>query len=157
MGALAAVALAPPRPRARASQDVRELIRSLDGLWTGSGAREALSEWLRLGAERERAIDLVVCQNDAMAEGARDVLTEHAGTSGRGELATVPVIGCDGLEDEGQALVTGGRITATVVMPVTASAALATLRRYWDEGERPGETVVLEATSFPPLEPLRAP
>jgi hypothetical protein len=90
-----------------------------------------------------------------MAEGARGLLTEHAGTSGRRGLATVPVIGCDGLEDEGQAMVTRGRIAATVVMPVTTSAALATLRRYWDEGERPGETVLLDATSFPPLDTLR--
>lgn len=30
-----------------------------------------------------------------------------------------------------------------------------TLRRYWDRGERPGETILLDATSFPPLETLR--
>lgn len=129
-------------------------VHCIDGRWTESGARDALSEWFRIGAERERPVDLVVCQNDAMAAGVGSLLTEQAESLGRGELGSVPVIGCDGLEDEGQAMVSRGRIAATVVMPVTTSAALATLRRYWDAGERPGDTVLLDATSFPPLETL---
>ena len=28
-------------------------VHSVDGRWTESGARDALSEWLRIGAERE--------------------------------------------------------------------------------------------------------
>lgn len=128
-------------------------VHSIDGRWSAAGAQRALSEWFRLGAAADRSLDLVVCQNDAMASGVRTALAEQAVTSGSPELAGVPVIGCDGLEDEGQAMVSRGELAATVVLPPTTPSALEALQRYWDQGERP-ETVLLDATSFPPVETL---
>jgi ABC-type sugar transport system substrate-binding protein len=131
----------------------RFTVQSLDGRWSTERARGALAGWFLLGADRDRPIDLVVCQNDAMARGARQALAEEATRSGRSELERVPVIGCDGLEDEGQALVNRGELAATVAVPTTAIAALEALGRYWDHGER-SEQILLDSASFPSLESL---
>jgi ABC-type sugar transport system substrate-binding protein len=134
----------------------RLAVSELDGRWLAAGAEKALGEWFRMGAERDRAPGLIVCQNDAMASGARSALFRQAASSGRRELERVPLIGCDGLEEEGRSMVTRGELAATVVMPPTTPPALEILRRYWDAGERPG-TTFLEASSHPALEALGSP
>jgi len=131
----------------------RLVVHEVDGRWSAKGAEKALGEWFRVGAERDRPVGLVVCQNDAMASGARSALVRQAASSGRGELERVPLVGCDGLEEEGRSMVARGELRATVVMPPTTPLALDVLRRYWDTGERPG-TVVLEASSHPALDAL---
>jgi hypothetical protein len=65
----------------------------------------------------------------------------------------VPLVGCDGLEEEGRSMVARGELAATVVMPPTTPAALELLRRYWDSGDRP-DTVVLESASHPAVDAL---
>jgi ABC-type sugar transport system substrate-binding protein len=133
----------------------RFTIHELDGGWSASGAEKALAAWFRLGADRDRMPELVVCQNDAMAEGVRAALLRQAAASGMSDLGHVPLVGCDGLAEEGCARVTRGELAATVVLPPTTPTALQVLRRYWDSGLRAG-TVLLEATSFPSIDTLRA-
>ena len=134
----------------------RLTVHELDGRWSAKGAEKALGEWFRVGAERERPLDLVVCQNDAMASGARNLLLRQAASSGRRELARVALVGCDGLEEEGRSMVARGELEATVVMPPTTPPALEILRRYWDTESRP-DTVLLEAASHPALDALGSP
>ena len=131
----------------------RLVVHQVDGRWSAAGAEKALAEWFRIGADRDRAVDLVVCHNDAMAAGARAALTGQAAAAGQPALGRTSVIGCDGTEQEGKAMVARGELAATVVMPPTTPAALEILARYWDAGAA-AETVVLEATSHPPLEAL---
>jgi ABC-type sugar transport system substrate-binding protein len=131
----------------------RLAVHEIDGRWSAKGAEKALGEWFRVGAERDRPLVLVVCQNDAMASGARSALLRQATSSGRRELEHVPLIGCDGLEEEGRSMVARGELAATVVMPPTTPRALEILRRYWDAEDR-SETVVLEASSHPSLDAL---
>ncbi len=131
-------------------------VHELDGRWSAGGAQKALSEWFRVGADRERPLDLVVCQNDAMASGARAALGKQAADSGRRELLRTPLIGCDGTEREGKAMVARGELAATVVMPPTTPRALEILRRYWDTKAR-ADTVLLEASSFPALDAITRP
>jgi ABC-type sugar transport system substrate-binding protein len=128
----------------------RYAINDIDGRWSTDVAEKALAEWFRLGAERDRPIDLVVCQNDAMASGIRKALAARAAASGRAELDRIPLIGCDGLVEEGQAMVERKELAATVVMPPTTPPALEMLRRYWDSGTKAG-TVFLDVESFPAL------
>ena len=109
-----------------------------------------------MGAERDRPIGLVVCQNDAMAGGARAALAKQAADTGRRELARTPLIGCDGMEQEGKAMVARGELAATVVMPPTTPPALEILGRYWDAEARSG-TVLLDASSHPALDALGSP
>jgi ABC-type sugar transport system substrate-binding protein len=127
-------------------------VHVLDGQWSAAGAEKALADWFRIGAERGRPIDLVVCHNDAMAEGARKALARQAASSGRKEIALVPIIGCDGLREEGLAMLSRGELVATVVVPPTTPPALEMLRRYWDSGAKPAATVLVEASPYPPLD-----
>jgi ABC-type sugar transport system substrate-binding protein len=57
--------------------DKRLQVQALDGRWSAAGTEQVIGEWLRIGAERERKIDLVVCANDAMAAAARRTLARH--------------------------------------------------------------------------------
>jgi ABC-type sugar transport system substrate-binding protein len=125
-------------------------VHILEGSWAASGAEQALSEWFRIGAERERAPDIVVCQNDAMALGARKALAHQATSSGRAELASVPLLGCDGLPQEGRAMLERGEIRGTVVVAASTPPALEALRGYWQTGARV-DMVEFEAAPLPPL------
>jgi len=131
----------------------RLLVHEIDGRWSARGAEKALGEWFRVGAARGDPLGLVVCQNDAMASGARSALLREAERSGRRDLAGVPLVGCDGLEEEGRAMVARGELAATVVMPPTTPVAAELLRRFWDAGGL-SETVALEASSHPSLDAL---
>jgi ABC-type sugar transport system substrate-binding protein len=130
----------------------RLAVHELDGRWSAAGAEKALGEWFRIGADRDRSVELIVCQNDAMAAGARAALARQAAASGH-SLARTPLVGCDGTDEEGKAMVARGELAATVVMPPTTPAALEILARYWDTGT-PSGTLLLEASSHPALDAL---
>ena len=137
----------------RARVEGRLLVQEIDGRWSAGDAEKAVGEWFRIGAERDRPLGLLACQNDAMASGARKALLRVATGSGRRDLHRTPVIGCDGLEEEGRAMVARGELEATVVMPPTTPVALEVLRRFWETGER-AEAVALEPESYPSLDAL---
>ena len=125
-------------------------VHVLEGRWSSEGAAQAMADWFRVGARRQTPVDLIVCQNDTMAAGVRRALAEHARATGRRDLEQVPLVGCDGLQGEGQAMVSRGELAATVVLPATTSPALQLLRRFWDSGAQ-SRTVLLEGTPFPAL------
>lgn len=125
-------------------------VHELDGAWSTDGAEAAFESWFRLGADRDRLPELVVCQNDAMAAGARRALVKQAAASGRRDLERVPLIGCDGLVEEGRAAVGRGELAATVVVPPSTPVALEVLKRSWD-GQGQAALVLLDVESHPPL------
>jgi ABC-type sugar transport system substrate-binding protein len=125
-------------------------VHALDGRWSPEGAAQAVEEWFRVGAKRDLPLALVVCHNDTMARGVRTALGRQASITGRSDLAHVPIVGCDGLESEGLAMVARGELAGTVVLPTTTPPALKILRRFWDSGATSG-TVQLEATAYPRL------
>ena len=131
----------------------RFAVHDVDGRWSVTGAEKAMGEWFRVGAERERPVALVVCQNDAMARGARAALAKQAADTGRRELGRTRLVGCDGMEQEGQAMVARGELAATVVVPPTTPSAVEALGRFWDSGSPAGE-VLLDASSCPALDVL---
>jgi len=128
-----------------------EIGRALHGDWTLKSAERALGSWLRLKTSEAFRPDLVVCQNDAMAVGARLAMQSHGP-----EWAAVPLIGCDGLPAGGQKLVAAKELVATVVKPTTAGPAVDLVARAL--GGRPAPAaLVLKPTSHPAegdLEPL---
>jgi ABC-type sugar transport system substrate-binding protein len=126
--------------------DKRLQVQALDGRWSASGTEQAIVEWLRIGAERERKIDLVVCANDAMAAAARRTLLRHGV-----DVTRVPFIGCDGLEQEGKVLLAKGELQASVIVPATTPKALELLSAYWTSGTRPVGPVLLDSDPLPPL------
>jgi ABC-type sugar transport system substrate-binding protein len=124
----------------------RFAVHVLDGRWSPAGTEQVLAEWFRIGAERERKIDLVVCANDAMAAAARRALARHGVDPSR-----VPLIGCDGLEQEGGAMLAKGELAATVAVPPTTPKTLELLAAYWKSGARPEGVVLLDAAPLPAL------
>lgn len=130
-------------------------VHKLEGRWTTEGARQAVSDWFKFGADRHRALDLVVCQNDPMAVGVRSALEAQAAAVGKTELARTPITGVDGLPAEGQRRVRDGELVATVVMPLTTGPAMEILAAHW-AGGAPELRRVLPGDPFPALEHLTA-
>jgi ABC-type sugar transport system substrate-binding protein len=132
-------------------------VRTIDGQWQAKRAEEALVDWLRFGLGRNREVDLIVSQNDSMAQGARRALHHHQAKGGTTGVADTPILGCDGLPREGVEMVRKGELTATVVMPPTSARAIEVLDAFWRRGEVLDRETLLPV-SLPPveqLEPLR--
>jgi ABC-type sugar transport system substrate-binding protein len=122
---------------------------NVDTNWTRSDARTVVQEWLKLGRATP---DLVVGQNDEVAQGARDALGERLQPS---QLGRVPFIGCDGLPAGGQELVKVGQLAATVVTPFPGERGVDVLAASFD-GRRPSEPRIFTTPmSFPPLEDIK--
>lgn len=128
-------------------------VHEIDGYWTSDRARMALNAWFRLGSDRGRTIDLIVCQNDPMARGARAALQEQAARQAESGLLATPIIGCDGLPEEGQRMVLARELIATVVMPPTTTRAIEILHAYWEQGVRVTDETLLPSL-FPPIEQI---
>jgi ABC-type sugar transport system substrate-binding protein len=123
-------------------------VRSVKGHWSEQSAVNAVTSWLKLSTNRETDIRLVAAQNDAMALGARRAF-ELIGT------VNVPFLGCDGLPGTGQSAVRRKLLTATVVIPPNAGAAVEAMVRGLKTGQQVNETMFTAPTSFPGLESLR--
>jgi ABC-type sugar transport system substrate-binding protein len=104
--------------------------------WTEQGAEKAVSAWLK-GAGSNIPVNLVGCQNDAMAAGALRALASAA-IQGRPGLAQTPVTGVDGNPQFGVDLVDRKRLAATVVMPPVAGQAIELIHGAWN---KPGFSV----------------
>jgi ribose transport system substrate-binding protein len=128
------------------------------GNWGTDEADRAVGGWLEMVIPSGLRPGLVACQNDAMALGARRALERVAGQGNRPELARLPVLGVDGVENAGRKHVDEGRLTATIVLPPSAGPAIDLVARC-AKGESIPEKVVLPLSSHPGLEtlPTRAP
>jgi ABC-type sugar transport system substrate-binding protein len=122
-------------------------LRVLDGIWTEDSGEHAVTGWLRLKTSEGMLPDVIGCQNDAMAVGARRAVESSLR---RQELAAVPLTGCDGLPEGGQRLVGMRQLAATVVIPPNTGPAIELLGRARKTGERPAGRLVLTPRSFPP-------
>jgi ABC-type sugar transport system substrate-binding protein len=129
------------------------VMKMLKGDWTERSAHHAVKSWLALSTSRQLHIRAVVCQNDAMAMGARKAfgdLTEKD----REQWLNTPFFGCDGVTRTGQEWVRRGFLTATVITPPTAGLALETLVKAIRTGAAPPENMPCAARSFPAPEEL---
>jgi ABC-type sugar transport system substrate-binding protein len=88
----------------RREAGLREVIRgtgieigdTIDGNWSVDDAERAVERWVRLMIAHV-TVHAVVCQNDAMAIGARRALKNAGASLVRADLVKLPVFGCDGL------------------------------------------------------------
>ncbi len=125
-------------------------LTSVDAQWTEESGELAMQSWLRLRTGSTDRLDLVICQNDDMAVGARRVLHQQARSLGNPEWRSVPFIGVDGLPEGGKRLVDAGELVATVINPSNTGPALELLARWFTSGEKPPEVLVLPPESYPP-------
>jgi ABC-type sugar transport system substrate-binding protein len=126
-------------------------LAGVDGSWTTASAHEAVRSWLRIAGAGKAPVDLIACQNDAMALGALAALAEASAALGRPELARIPVLGCDGTVELGQKLVREGRLQATVVLPRPGAAAVNWVALWLVRRQAPPGLDMLAAESYPPL------
>lgn len=130
-------------------------ITGLRGQWTTQSAEKTIVSWLQLATSRRGHFDLVASHNDAMAMGARKAF-EGQPDAERAKWLRLPFLGIDGLAQTGQAWVRSGKLTATVVMPLTIPLALDLLVQAMRKGAVPPELTLIESKSFPSVESLSA-
>jgi ABC-type sugar transport system substrate-binding protein len=122
--------------------------------WTSEGGEQALRSWIQTVDVADLPRCLVGAQNDNMAVGAKQALTNEAEALGLPEIGQVRVTGCDGLPGFGRRLVLEQTLAATVVIPATAGRAVDELASALAGAEQPAQEIVLGVSSFPPLEQL---
>lgn len=128
-------------------------LKILKGDWTERSAHNAAKSWLSLGSWRELQIRGVICQNDAMAMGARKAfvnLTEKD----RERWLSIPFTGCDGVTKTGQDWVRRGLLKATIITAPAAGTALELLGKAVNSGSMPPDRTLIPPRSFPPIEEL---
>src|SRR5207248_8909897 len=131
------------------------IMKMLKGDWSEKSAHHAVKSWLALSTSKDLQVQAVVCQNDAMAIGARKALVDVSEAERERWLHT-PFLGCDGVIKTGQEWVRSGQLRATVVIPPMAGLALEMLVKAVNTGSMPAERTLCAPRSFPAIAELRA-
>jgi ABC-type sugar transport system substrate-binding protein len=124
-------------------------------LWNEEGGYRAASSWLRLATAQKEDFDLVVAQSDVIAMGARKAFTDPGLFKDQGRAAKMGFLGIDGLASGGQAWVTRGFLTATIIVPPNAGMALEMLVNVIDKKVHAPECTYTTPTSYPALDALK--
>jgi ABC-type sugar transport system substrate-binding protein len=123
-------------------------LKILEGQWTEASGRDVVERWLRLKHHDADLPDVVGCQNDMMAVGARSAMAALAGEAG---VRSCLFTGVDGLPEGGERLVRTNHLAATVVVPSNTGAALyALVQALTSRNPMPAETL-LPPASYPEL------
>ncbi len=128
-------------------------LKILKGDWTERSAYQVAKSWLSLGSSRQMHIQAVICQNDAMAMGARKAVAELPDKD-REHWAATPFTGCDGVTKTGQEWVRRGFLTATIITAPAAGNTLEMLVKASDAHSLPPERTLIPPRSFPGIEEL---
>jgi ribose transport system substrate-binding protein len=130
-------------------------VKVLKADWSERGARQAVKSWLSLSTSNQLHIRAVVCQNDAMAMGARKAFASLS-EAAREQSLNIPFTGCDGVTNTGQEWVRSGQLRATVVIPPMAGLALEMLAKAVNTGSMPAERTLCAPRSFPAIAEIKA-
>ena len=94
----------------------------LTGKWSASAAHEyMMSNFAGYNEENGNMIELIICNNDNMAEGAVKALQAVGYNLGSGTCVTIPVFGVDAT-DAARQLIAEGKMTGTVVQDAEGMA-----------------------------------
>jgi methyl-galactoside transport system substrate-binding protein len=95
------------------SNDYRYQV-DLDGRWSEAAASRYMAENLaQFNEANDNMIELVICNNDSMAEGVISALNDAGYNLGDGISTTIPVFGVEATE-EAQQLIAAGKMTGTI-------------------------------------------
>jgi len=130
-------------------------LKMLKGDWTEHSAHQAVKSWLSLSTSRQLNVRMVMCQNDAMAMGARKALVDLT-EKDRERWLKIPFTGCDGVTRTGQEWVRRGMLNATVIVPPATGLAIDIFVKAAKMGSKPPERTMVAPISFPPVEELVA-
>ncbi len=129
-------------------------VTMLRGQWTEGSAHRTVSSWLRLTTSQKARMDLIGCQNDVMAMGARKAFQEGLSEQEKERWLHLPYTGCDGVAKTGQAWVRGGQLTATIIVPANTGQAIDMMVQGLKTGKQPKERTFIAPVSFPSIESL---
>jgi ribose transport system substrate-binding protein len=119
--------------------------------WTEASGYQAATAWLRLSTSHKEPVDLVVCQNDFIAMGARKAFREHTSVDERTAHLQPRFTGVDGMPRTGQDWVNRGLLAATVVVPAVTVPAIELLVAAMRMGSPVPESSLIEPASYPDL------
>jgi len=125
-------------------------VHTLNGAWTQESGSKAVASWLRLKTAETFRPDMVACQNDSMAAGARRAFREH-----HRERTSLLYLGCDGLPDGGLRMVAQGDLAATVITPSNTGPAVEVVSLWLRTRQVPSREVLLSPRSHPPEDRIR--
>ena len=128
-------------------------VKTLKGDWSEGSAYRAVKSWLSLTA-RQLEIQVIGCQNDLMAAGARKAFEELPSPVERDQWLSLPLTGCDGVAKTGLKRIAQGLLSATVIIPPTMGLAVQILHNAVKTGAQPPELTLSAPTSFPTLDEL---
>jgi ABC-type sugar transport system substrate-binding protein len=128
-------------------------LQSARGRWTADSGMQALQ--IRLGLRGTKVPDLVGCQNDEMAMGARRAVEALPPGPQRDQWLSIQYTGIDGVPATGQAWVQQQLLAATVVTPTLAGLAIELLAKATRSGQPMPEHTMVQPTSYPPIDQLR--
>jgi ribose transport system substrate-binding protein len=129
------------------------VLKTLKCDWTERSAHNAAKSWMSLGSSRDLHIRGVICQNDAMAMGARKAVVDLT-EKDREQWLSLPFTGCDGVTRTGQDWVRRGLLRATIITAPAAGTALEILAKAVESGSMPPDRTLIPPRSFPALEEL---
>jgi len=129
-------------------------LKTLRGDWTERSANQAAKSWLSLASSRQMDIRAVICQNDAMAMGARKAFVDLT-EQDRERWLDIPFTGCDGVTKTGQDWVHRGLLKATIITAPAAGTALEILVKARQAGLMPADRTLIPPQSFPAIKELR--
>jgi methyl-galactoside transport system substrate-binding protein len=96
-----------------AAEDARYQL-DMDGNWSATAANNYMTTNLSQYSEANKnMIELVICNNDNMAEGAISALNAAGYNLGDGKSTTIPVFGVDAT-DSAKQLISAGKMTGTI-------------------------------------------
>ena len=129
-------------------------VKTLKGDWTQQSGYNAIKSWLALSTSRQMKINMIACQNDDMALGARRAFEELADLQERDAWLRLPLTGCDGVPRAGQEWVRQKRLTATVIAPPLIGEAVHLLVAAKESDSQPPERTLIAPTSYPEVKDL---
>jgi ABC-type sugar transport system substrate-binding protein len=130
-------------------------IRALRAGWSEESAYHVVTSWLRLATSRVEQFDLVAGQTHELALGARKAFDELKTVEKRARWLRLPFIGI-GTSSQVEPLVDKGILTAAVVTSATTDVALDMVTRAILGKVKMPECTLVETSSYPSLEKLRA-
>ena len=94
-----------------------------DGNWSATAANNYMTTNLsQFNEENGNMIELIICNNDGMAEGAISALNDKGYNLGDGNCTTIPVFGVDAT-DAAKQLIADGKMTGTIKQDAEGMAA----------------------------------
>ena len=116
-----------------------------DGNWSATAANNYMTTNLsQYNESAGNMIELVICNNDGMAEGVISALNDKGYNLGDGKCTTIPVFGVDAT-DAAKQLIADGKMTGTIKQDAEGMAnGIAYLAKNIQGGEREALRIAIE-------------